>query len=99
MISLFEKDTSLKPEALRAWDLKSQVWNVLDQRTAWIFLSWNLSVKQGERTKETLSCENVYFILHPALKHSCCWHCAAQLDAGCAIIKCEWAFIPSTSCN
>lgn len=33
------------------------------------------------RTKETLCCVNVCFILHPALKHSCCWYCATELCA------------------
>lgn len=41
----------------------------------------NSHCKKKGRTKETLSCINVDFILHPALKHSCFWYCAAELCA------------------
>lgn len=36
MISSSEKDTSLKAEAPRAWDQKSELWNVVGQRTVWV---------------------------------------------------------------
>lgn len=55
--------------------------------------------KTRGKDKGNLKLKNVYFILYPALKHSCCWYCAAELYAIYAIIKREWAFIPSTSCN
>lgn len=66
MISSSEKDTSLKLEALRAWDQKSEVWNVVGQRTIWAFwrvvFELNSHCKKRGRTKETLSCINVYFL-------------------------------------
>lgn len=56
----------------------------------------NSHCKKRGRTKETLICVTVNFILHPALKHSWFWYCATELCARYAIIKCEWAFIPNT---
>lgn len=41
----------------------------------------NSHCKKKGRTKETLRCIHVDFILHPALKHSCFWYCAAELCA------------------
>ena len=59
--------------------------SVAGQRTARPF--WRLVFelkshceKRG-RTKEIFSFISAYFLLHPALKYSCCWYCAAELCA------------------
>lgn len=54
MISSFEKDTSLKPEAVRTWEWKSQVWNVVDQRTVWDILELNAHCKKRGEDKGNL---------------------------------------------
>lgn len=79
MISSSEKDTSLKPEALWAWDQKSQVWNVMGQKTVGIFWRVIFELKSHCKEENKGNCIVLISTSHPASEHLCCCSCTADL--------------------
>ena len=73
IISSSEKDTSPKPMRLPR--------SVVGQRATGAFWSLIFELNHWEKRerKKEISCSSVCFILHPALKYSCCWYRAAEL--------------------